>query len=67
MLQGLLPLTLPALEAQLLVLLAVLVALNLLIWHCNKGMLTAVYDAPQDFYLQLPKDSSAPAAKRSDR
>ena len=40
----------------LLALLALLLALNLLIWHCNRAMLTAVYDTPHLFYLQLPHE-----------
>lgn len=60
--------SLPPLEVCLLLLLGLLLALNLLTWHCNKAMLTAVYDTPQLFYLQLPHDGgisphgAAPAA-----
>ena len=53
---------LPLPEHALLALLLLLLALNLLIWHCNKAVLTAVYDAPQLFYLQLPPEGAAAAA-----
>jgi hypothetical protein len=60
------PLPLP--EHALLALLALLLALNLLIWRCNKAVLTAVYDAPHLFYLQLEgAASAAPSASSSSR
>ena len=53
------PLSLPSLEASFLCLLALLLALNVLIWQCNKDVLTAVYDSPHLFYL-LPREGLSP-------
>lgn len=53
------PLSLPSLEVSFLCLLALLLALNVLIWQCNKDVLAAVYDSPHLFFL-LPREGLSP-------
>ena len=47
------------LELQLLALLAALLALNMLVWRCNRGTLSAVYTAPHLFSLDEARSPRA--------